>query len=615
MRERTLFIVRYYATLIALFILYKLLFMTLDNGSESLSIADSLTVIYNGLPHDFAVAGYFTIIPLLLTMATLFANFSLKGFLKWYNMLIATATILAFVADATLYPYWEFKLDASVLMYLDSPANAVASVSVWHLVLLFLLFSSATFGLYKLLKAIGADRFAPIGRNGGNRIRKQILSLLLFILTGGIMFIGIRGGVSESTNNIGSVYFSDKAILNHAAVNPIFSFIYSSMKVENFSKEYMFLENAEREAIISGLYPKDNAVSDTLLNNTSPNIITIIFEGLSAKLVEELGGQSGVTPNFSRLSKEGILFTNVYANSYRTDRGLICLLSGYPSFPKTSVMKSTVKSQRLPSLASSLATAGYRNIFFYGGDINFTNMRGYLYSTGYERAFADSDFTVAERTTHQWGANDDITFNRLYDLVMEQGIGPWHITFLTLSSHEPWTVPYDRIKNDKIANAFAFTDEHLGKFIDRLKESELWENTLVICISDHSVVGYPKGITQTDINRNHIPLLILGGAIKEPRRIETLCNQTDLVATLLAQLGIDGNEFPFSRNILGPQYKSPFAFHCFNNGFSIIDSTGFTVYDLDSRNVIHDTDSASRKERLRKGQAILQTAYLDFQNR
>ena len=615
MRERVLFIVRYYATLVALFILYKLLFMMLDSGSESLSIADSLAVIYNGLPHDFAVAGYFTVIPLLLTMATLFADFSLKGFMRCYNILIATATILAFVADATLYPYWEFKLDATVLMYIDSPANAVASIAVWHLILLFLLFSSGTFGLYKLLKSVSAGRFAPIGHNGGKRTMKQISSLLLLIVTGGVIFIGIRGGVSESTNNIGSVYFSDRAILNHAAVNPVFSFIYSSMKVENFSKEYCFLDDEEREAIISGLYPNDNAVADTLFNTTRPNIITIIFEGLSAELVEELGGQSGVTPNFSRLAKEGVLFTNVYANSFRTDRGLICTLSGYPSFPKTSVMKSTVKSQRLPSLAAALAGAGYKNTFFYGGDINFTNMRGYLYSTGYERAFADSDFSVAERTTHQWGANDDITFNRLYDLVMEQGSEPWHITFLTLSSHEPWTVPYDRIKDDKIANAFAFTDEELGKFMDRLKESELWDNTLVICISDHSVVGYPKGITQTDMDRNHIPLLMLGGAIKEPRRIEILCNQTDLVGTLLPQLGIETNEFTFSRNILGLQYRSPFAFHCFNNGFSIIDSTGFTVYDLDSHKVIHDTDSEGCGERLRKGQAILQTTYLDFQNR
>lgn len=614
MKERALFIVKYYFTLVVLSVLYKLIFLTLNSSDTVCSIFDYLNVIYYGLPHDLAVAGYFTTIPLILTTATLFADFSLRGFFKVYNIIVATAMTLAFIADITLYPYWEFKLDATVLMYIDSPANAVASISLWHLILLVFIFSSVTFGIYRLLGYVSAVRFKPVA-NQNSWAKRYVLPLIALILTGGVMFIGIRGGISESTNNIGSVFFSEKAILNHSAINPVFSFIYSSMKVENFTKEYTFFDEEKRELIFSGLYPTDNEVTDTLLNTQRPNIITIIFEGLSAELVEELGGKSGITPNFSRIANEGVLFTNCYANSFRTDRGLICTLSGYPSFPKTSVMKSAVKSQKLPSLASTLAETGYRNTFLYGGDINFTNMRGYLYSTGYEHALADSDFSAAERATHQWGANDDITFNRLYDLIMEQESEPWHITFLTLSSHEPWMVPYDRIKDDRIANAFAFTDEQLGKFVDRFKQSGLWKNTLIVCISDHSVVGYPKGITQTDINRNHIPLLLFGGAIKEPKRIETLCNQTDLIATLLPQLGIANDRFPFSRNILGPGYKEPFAYHCFNNGFSIIDNTGFTVYDLDSRETIHNTNEKGVEERLRKSQAILQTTYFDFYNR
>ena len=110
-------------------------------------------------------------------------------------------------------------------------------------------------------------------------------------------------------------------------------------------------------------------------------------------------------------------------------------------------------------------------------------------------------------------------------------------------------------------------------------------------------------------------MLLLGGAIKEPERIETICNQTDIVATLLPQLGIGTEEFPFSRNILGPGYKEPFAYHCYNNGFSIITPDGYTVYDLDSRKVIHDTGGKENEERLRKAQAILQTTYSDFYNK
>lgn len=609
MRERTLFIAKYYFSLIALSILYKPVFLLLNGGSEEYSVADYLGIIYHGLPHDLAVAGYFTAIPMLLTATTAFTNISFKGFFKGYNAFIAIAMALAFVADTTLYPYWEFKLDATVLMYMDSPANAVASISLWQLILLILVFSSVFSGIYLLLGAITPGCFTPIGKS----VRERITIMTTAIMTSGAIFLGIRGGVTESTNNIGSVFFSDTHTLNHSAINPVFSFIYSSMKVENFSKEYTFMEEEEREHHFLGLYHTDNEITDTLLNTRRPNIITIIFEGLGAALVEELGGKSGITPNISALADEGVLFTNCYANSYRTDRGIICTLSGYPSFPKTSVMKAAAKSRKLPSLATSLAKAGYSNTFLYGGDINFTNMRGYLYSTGYERILSDKDFTAQERATHQWGANDDITFNRLYDLIMEQDSEPWHITHLTLSSHEPWAVPYNRIKDDRIANSFAFTDEQLGRFVERLKATDKWDNTLVICIADHTVTGYPAGTGQTDRERNHILFMMFGGAVRENKNIDTICNQTDFVATLLAQLQLPCSEFEFSRNILSPQYTYPFAYHCYNNGISLMDPTGHSVYDL-TGNMETTVPTAGGENRIKRAKAILQSTYNDFFN-
>ena len=238
-----------------------------------------------------------------------------------------------------------------------------------------------------------------------------------------------------------------------------------------------------------------------------------------------------------------------------------------------------------------------------------------LDGVGDRTLIADEDFTSAERSTHKWGAGDDITFNRLYETVKSQKSSPWHITLLTLSSHEPWSVPYNRIPGDEIANSFAFTDEELGKFIDRLKQTEEWKNTLVICISDHTLARYPEGSKQSDINRNRIPLLLLGGVIKEPKRIEAICNQSDLVGTILPQLGISNAPFPFSRNILGPGYTYPFAYHCFNNGFTFIDDTGISVFDLDSRKAIHNEPADGGKQRLDKAKAILQTTYFDFYNK
>lgn len=604
MKERTQFLLRYYFTQVIIFAAYKLLFLFANAGSEPYSLTDIPAVVIHGLPLDFAVAGYFTVFPLLLTLATTFATIPDRKILLWYNAFIAMVIVLALVADMSLYPYWEFKLDASFLIYIDSPANAFASISIWHLITLLAVMGLATFGVYKLLGLTHKKDFAPC--------KKKIATTLVHFFLGGLLFLGIRGGVTESTNNIGTVFYSEKQILNHSALNPIFSFLYSIGKIEDYSNEYKFFDEKEVSETISQLYIHDETVGDTLLTTMRPNIILIVMEGMSATFIEKLGGMRGITPNIDKLIDEGVLFTNCYANSYRTDRGLICALSGYPSFPKTSVMKSTIKSQKLPSIAASLAEAGYRNTFLYGGDINFTNMKGYLYSTGYHSTIADTDFSTEEQASHRWGVGDNITFNKLFDLVMEQDCEPWHITHLTLSSHEPWTVPYNRIPDDEIANSFAFTDEQLGLFIEKLKATDKWNNTLVVCIPDHSVVRYPKGIKQTDIKRNHIPLLLLGGVIKAPGRIDKLCNQTDFAATLLTQLGLPTGKFHFSRNVLGTNYQYPFAYHSYNNGISFIDSTGFTVYDLDSHDIIHEEPQDADNSRINNAKSILQGTYNNY---
>lgn len=610
--QGVLFLLKYYFAIVALSVVYKLIFLIFNHPGENCFFGDYLDVILYGLKHDFAVAGYFSIIPLLLNIVTIFKEIPLGIFYKCYNSILSFAIALAFISDFTLYPYWGHKLDASaIIVYIDSPTNAAASVTTMHLILLGIVLAALTFITYKAFSFVCRKKHRN-KRDESRSIIGKVIQGFVYILIGGIMFLGIRGGVTESTNNIGTVYYTSRMTLNHAAVNPLFSFLHTMANLEDFSREYSFFEEKEREQIFDGLYRQDANITDTLLTNARPNVITIILEGMSAKFVGELGGKEGVTPNINRLSQEGILFTECYANSYRTDRGLICALSGYPSFPKTSVMKAANKSQRLPSLASSLKRAGYRNTFLYGGDVNFTNMKGYFYSTGYENVISNKDFTADEVSTHRWGAGDDITFERLFNIIQEQGDEPWHITLLTLSSHEPWEVPYNRIKNDEKANAFAFTDEMLGRFIEKLKATEKWDNTLVICIADHSIMGYPEGAKPTDRDRNHILFMLLGGAVRQPLRINSICNQSDLVATILAQMQLPIDEFRFSRNILSPEYSYPFAYSSFNNGITFIDSTGHSTLDLDSgRELLNEPEEGGR-ERIEKAKAILQSTYIDY---
>lgn len=608
MKKRIAYISLYFFTVLLIFILQKPLFM-LYNGSieKGFGFADYMQVMIHGASLDAAMAGYLTAFPFLLVLISIwFRKFPLKKILYGYYILAAALISIIFVVDMALYTFWGFKLDASVFLYIDSPKEALASVSVGFILLRVL--------AILLLIALNSWVLLKITPSVLTATRKRIAGTAGMLLLGGVLFIIIRGGVTESTSNIGQVYFSNEPFLNHSAVNPDFSLLSSMGKSQDFASEFNFFDEEKRAALFDGLYPTTDGDSIIqVLNTKRPNILIILMEGFGGAFVEPLGGLPDVTPHFNRLSKEGIFFTNCYANSFRTDRGTVCTFSGYLGLPTASVMKIPAKSRTLPAIAEGLSKAGYKTDFLYGGDINFTNMKSYLLSTGYQRLTANTDFSLAEQTSNAWGVNDDITFEYLYNqLRNRKEEGPWHTAFLTLSSHEPFEVPYHRLE-DKIPNAFAYTDECLGKFVDRLKQTPAWKDLLVICLPDHGFY-YPREGSNAMPRFYHIPLLWLGGAVKQPMQVDKIMNQTDLAATLLGQLGLEHTAFTFSRNVLGSDYKYPFAFYSFNNGFSFRDSTGVTVFDNNSGSILFDEPEAD-ESRLDKGKAILQTVYDDLGNR
>ena len=608
MKKRIAYISLYFFTVLLIFILQKPLFMLYNSSIEiGFVFADYMQVMVHGASLDAATAGYLTAFPFLLVLISIwFRKFPLKKILYGYYILAAALISIIFVVDMALYTFWGFKLDASVFLYIDSPKEALASVSVGFILLRVL--------AILLLIALNSWVLLKITPSVLTATRKRIAGTAGMLLLGGVLFIIIRGGVTESTSNIGQVYFSNEPFLNHSAVNPDFSLLSSMGKSQDFASEFNFFDEEKRAALFDGLYPTTDGDSIIqVLNTKRPNILIILMEGFGGAFVEPLGGLPDVTPHFNRLSKEGIFFTNCYANSFRTDRGTVCTFSGYLGLPTASVMKIPAKSRTLPAIAEGLSKAGYKTDFLYGGDINFTNMKSYLLSTGYQRLTANTDFSLAEQTSNAWGVNDDITFEYLYNqLRNRKEEGPWHTAFLTLSSHEPFEVPYHRLE-DKIPNAFAYTDECLGKFIDRLKQTPAWKDLLVICLPDHGFY-YPREGSNAMPRFYHIPLLWLGGAVKQPMQVDKIMNQTDLAATLLGQLGLEHTAFTFSRNVLGSDYKYPFAFYSFNNGFSFRDSTGVTVFDNNSGSILFDEPEAD-ESRLDKGKAILQTVYDDLGNR
>lgn len=588
MKERVWYIIKTYLLTVLIFIIAKVVFMLCYQASQDFGITDMLQVIAHGLSLDLSTALYFIVIPWLLTIASFW--WPVKDIIiKCYYLLIALTFALAFTADASLYAFWSFKLDATGLDYLSTPTEAMASVSTGYLLGRLLIVILAT--LLITLLYIRCCRFPKSEKP----VAKPWRSLVLLVVSIPVIIIGIRGGLAESTTNIGQVYFSQNQFLNHSAVNPVFSFLSSFEKTASYIPDYHFDSDEECEKTIAALYPTESIDSEQLLNTTRPNIVIILMESAGEVFASAM-------PRLQQLKREGISFDSCYANSWRTDRGTLCTWSGFPSFPTSSLMKMPAKSRQLPSIASTLKDKGYHTSYLYGGDINFTNMRGYLVSTGFERLHWMKDYTMEQQKSAKWGVRDDITFQTLYEMMMHEE-KPYLIGFSTLSTHEPWDVPTKHLDNE-IENSFYYLDECIDTLVKRLKKTTQWKDLLIILLPDHSMDH--NGIGEYQIQRNRIPMVWIGGAVKAPKAVPVICNQTDLPATLLGQLNLPHQQFRYSRDVLSKNYTNPFAVHTFNNAISVVDSTGLALYDLNTQKTV--LQPSPNSPLIHRGQMVLQSA-------
>jgi len=188
---------------------------------------------------------------------------------------------------------------------------------------------------------------------------------------------------------------------------------------------------------------------------------------------------------------------------------------------------------------------------------------------------------------------------------------PYLKVIQTSSSHEPFDVPYHRLEN-KFLNAFAYTDDCLGRFIAQAKRLPEWKNTLVILVPDH-LGCYPENIDNYSVDRYHIPLILLGGALKGGGKIGTYGSQVDIAATLLSQLGLSYKAFTFSKDLLNPRVPH-FGFATVPNALIMITKENAVVFNCDTKMVISDTGRCPGRN-LPYGKAYLQKLYDDIASR
>lgn len=631
--KQIIWFVKTYATFVVLFVLQKPLFLFLEKGSATQPVDNIFTelpaVIWHGLPLDLSMAGYLSVIPGFLSIAVVWLKRDLvKPIMNIYFIIASLFITCSFLLNASLYPYWKYPLDSTPLFYFfTSPADAIASVSIWQVILSIVILIVLTIGVWFTLRMRGEKRqqysrysygYGGFGSGKRNRFddfdrHRGRTSIILLLLTG-LLFLPIRGGITVSTMNTGQAYYSQNAYLNHSAVNPLFSLLESITHQEDFASQYRFMKDKEADKIFATMTSTSDENTYPLLNEATfkkgtPDILIVIMESFASDIMPSMGSYKDVAVCLDSIAQQSILFTRFYANSFRTDRGMVSILSGYPAQPTTSIMRYPRKTSQLPSIARNLAKyKNYKTTYYYGGDADFCNMRSYLVSQGYQHIISDANFPIEDKLS-KWGVPDHILAARMMkDIKAQQNEKRPMLRILqTSSSHEPFEVPYHRLK-DKRLNAFAYTDSVMGAIVREYRKLPRWKNTLIVFVPDH-VGGYKENLNDHDRSRYQIPLILAGGAISRPMKVGIIGSQHDIAATLLGQLGVEHREFTFSKNMMSDATPK-FAFFAVNDAFGIVSEENSLIYDNRAKRIVYD--KGEKGFNLKRGQAYLQKLYDDL---
>lgn len=610
MASKFKFLLLYFLTWVVFFDVLRLVFLLYHlDKTKQLHFSTIVATFWYGLRMDLSMAAYIVApVCLFVLLSLIIPLFRKRIIFAIYTYIILFLILLIAFSDLEIYEAWGFRIDATPLVFLSTPREALASVSHLPLVFIIVVF------LFAFILLLFQFRFVLRRIFFNEQTKLRIVTAVLLLVFAAALIIPIRGGLQLAPLNQSSVYFSTNNYANHAAINAPWNFAHSLFSKGMTGKNpYQYASAPRQKVVIDSLY-QSGGFTQQLINfsdSTPTNVIIVIWESFTAKAVPVSVGNIPVLPQFNKLMEQGMYFSNVYASGDRTNKGVPAILSGYPAMPNTTVIHSPNKSAKLKVLSQLFKEKGYVTPFIYGGEPEFANIKSYLLHGGFDPIISKSNFSSKDMNS-KWGAHDGVVMKRVVE-ELNKSQKPFFATWLTLSSHEPFETPVPvAIKGDdlrtKFLNSLHYTDQVIGDFVNECSKQPWWKNTVLIITGDHGHRLPETGWVADDFR---IPMLWLGDAlIQKGVRVDKIMSQVDIASTLSKQAGFTGQDFPFSKNIVD-EATLPWAFFTFNNGFGFVDTSGRLVFDNVGKLPIQKEGKIAPAE-IEAGKVMQQSTYEDF---
>lgn len=230
-------------------------------------------------------------------------------------------------------------------------------------------------------------------------------------------------------------------------------------------------------------------------------------------------------------------------------------------------------------------TQGYTSAVFHGNSGTFWNRNETYKHLGYDYFFDASYYNVTEDNSFQYGLNDKPFFQQSVKY-LEHLQQPFYTKFIAVSNHYPYSqlsgdetgFPLAQTKDETINSYFStanYMDTAVHEFFDYLKQSGLYDNSIIILYGDHygisnarnkelaQLLGKDRETWSNFDNAQvqRVPYMIHIPGMNKGKIIDTYGGQVDALPTLLHLLGVDTqNYIQLGQDLFSPDHKQLVAF-------------------------------------------------------
>jgi phosphoglycerol transferase MdoB-like AlkP superfamily enzyme len=554
---------------------------------------------FNGLRFDLRLVVYL-LIPLLLAVLSARAM-RWRGLFRAWLTIASSVVLLCGLMEMDFYREFHQRLNGLVFQYVKEDPKTVLSM-IWYgypVVRYLLAWAFVTWLLSLVFK--GFDRLtrprvaAPA--NVGRSVAPWYARVGVFVVILLIAVVAARGTLRQGPPlRWGDAYTTDSNFANQLGLNGSLTLIAAaksrmSEDRDNIWKATLPQDQAQTTVRDMLLTPHDTLVdSDTAAvrrnfqppqGNTLPikNVVVILMESFAGHSVGALGAEGNITPYFDRLAQEGLLFDHFFSSGTHTHQGMFATMGCFPNLPGFEYLMQTPEgSHKLSGLPEMLSAArGYDDVYVYNGDFAWDNQSGFFSNQGMTTFIGRNDYVNPVFSDPTWGVSDQDMFNRGNEELAKRGAAgkPFYALLQTLSNHVPYALPAE-LPVDKVTGrgsldlhltAMRYSDWALGQFFEKARKEPYFKETLFIVLGDHGF-GNEQQITEMDLGRFNIPLLLIGPGIQEKfgKVNHTVGSQPDVVPTIMGRLGGASQHQCWGRDLLNLPAGDP--------GFAVIKPSG-----------------------------------------